>query len=106
MANKVHQMRYMILVEPEKAKREIIRALRKTGMHRAQAAAELGCAHSTFLKWIEQLKMADEIEALEETSIRNGWHHGSVGGRPKGKVWSQEERRARGFVPKRRSANA
>lgn len=73
----------LALVRPEEARVAILRAMRLAGAHRARAAEALGCSRATFARLVARLGMEGELERLEREALRNGTHHGRLGGRPR-----------------------
>ncbi len=84
MAYSNHEINALITVEPAKAKKIILAALKVAGMHKGRASKELSCAHSTLLRWIEKLSLDAEIAQMMEVAERRGWRHNGRTGRPKG----------------------
>lgn len=84
MARMNYPIAHLIHIDPAKAKKQILDALRSAGMHMANAAASFGCTHGTFLMWIKKLDMREAIDDLRQTAKKKGWHHDHVGGRPPG----------------------
>lgn len=87
MSGQRHTINALIQVDPSKAKAQILAALKQTGVHKGDAAAQLGCSHGTLLRWIAELGLSVEVEAMAERAAREGWHHGKnrqSPGRPKG----------------------
>ncbi len=79
-----HEIPALIRVSPGKARETILDVLRRAGMHQGDAAREFGCAHTTLRRWISKLALEGEIEEMEARAREEGWHHGRLGGRPKG----------------------
>lgn len=79
-----HEINALITIDPAKAKDAICTALRAAGMHKGNAAKELGCTHSTLLRWIEKLDLAAEIAKLMAQAEKKGWRYNGRTGRPKG----------------------
>ncbi len=80
MAFVKHQMRSLIDVDPDRARREILAAVRKAKMHMGEAAKALECRQQTLLSWVRALDLEQEIDEMRETAKRNGWHHDRLGG--------------------------
>lgn len=80
----MHKMAAMIMVDPAKARREILVAFRNAGASRGDAAVNLGATRNTFARWVEALGLVDELAEVEARAVKQGWHHGRVGGRPMG----------------------
>lgn len=74
----------LILSDPDKARRVILKSLRDSGMHLGEVERRLGCSRPTLLRWIERLALQETVEELREEALRDGWHHDRRGGRPKG----------------------
>lgn len=85
---------HLIHTHPEAARKQILDALRKSGMHKGEASKLLSIAHPTLLRYIAALRLADEIDRLVEVARREGWHHGRIGGRPAGATPVRERRAA------------
>ena len=79
-----HVLSAEITANPKAAKEKILGALRTAGMHMETAAAELGCAHNTLLRWIDKLGIGNDVEKLRVKARKEGWHHDKKGGRPVG----------------------
>lgn len=94
-SGKYHELSRVLKVNPGLVREQILDALRKSGMHKGRAAHRLHAAHSTFLTWIKKLALGADIAEMTALAIREGWHHGEVGGRTRGNVWSDEEAAAR-----------
>lgn len=82
----------MVRLDPKKLERIMIAALRKAGMHRGGAAADLGVSHAAISRWITRLGIGDQVAELEQRALKEGWHHGRRGGRPLGATDSVERR--------------
>ncbi len=91
----MHEMGYLIRFDPAEAKKRILEALRLEGVHKGNASTRLGCRHGTLIRWIEQLKLAPAIATMTARAVREGWHHGHVGGRPKERVKKDRPSRTR-----------
>jgi hypothetical protein len=72
----------LVICDPDRARREIIRAFRDSGANRQDTAAALGVGRNALTKYVATLGITEELNELEDTAKRNGWHHGRVGGRP------------------------
>jgi hypothetical protein len=70
--------------EPKKARGAIIAAFKRAACNRETTAIVLKISKRSLSRYIELLEMTEELDALESKAIRDGWHHGSVGGRPLG----------------------
>lgn len=77
-------MHALIRERPQAARLAICLALFLSGMSKSDAAKRLKCTHGTLLRWIAMLKLEKRIELMTNDAIKNGWHHGRKGGRPKG----------------------
>lgn len=73
-------------VDPERARKIILSALRKTGVHRGEAAILLGVNVTSLFRWIRKLGIVAEIESMEREAAERGMLRGgySNGGRNKG----------------------
>lgn len=84
MAFEQKEMQALIITSPDKAKKQILAALKSSGVHMGHAATALGCAHVTLLRWIAKLDIGDDVDAMKARAVREGWYAGHKGGRPKG----------------------
>jgi hypothetical protein len=87
MAGPRHDMHALIQIDPAKAKAKILATLREAKAHKGDAAAKLGCAHGTLLRWIAELDLGRAVEMQLAKAIREGWHHQrnrKSTGRPRG----------------------
>jgi len=76
----LHKMRSLIEINPETAKREMLKAFRDASCHYQDAAERIGCKAHTFTRWARLLGIKEALEALEEKAEKEGWHHGRKGG--------------------------
>ena len=76
----LHRMRSQIEVNPDAARREIIKAFTKAKCHYQDASELLGCKAHTLTRWARLLGIKDELEAIELRAEAEGWHHGRKGG--------------------------
>lgn len=81
-----HDINAMIFLNQESAKKRILDVLKKTKMHKGEAAKELGCSHATLLRWIARLQLDEAIDKLQARAHEKGWHfrRNPSSGRPKG----------------------
>jgi hypothetical protein len=73
-----------VTTDPEKVRRLIRAAMKDAKCKRSDAARILDASAATLANWIDILDMEDELQRLEIQAKKEGWHHGDVGGRPKG----------------------
>jgi transposase len=71
----MHEIQALIQIHPNAAKDKIVKALRAHGMHLGNTAAALGCSYNTFLRWVEQLKLAPTIDRMKAQAKKEGWRH-------------------------------
>lgn len=83
MTNTSYHFNALIMIDPEKAKEEICKALRSAGMHKGNAAKEMGCSHGTLLRWIERLSLDTTIEKMMKQAQQKGWRFNGRTGRPR-----------------------
>lgn len=110
----LHEMGYLIRFDQLEAKKRLLAALRKAGTHKGDAAKIFECNHKTLIRWIDELGISGDVEAMIATAIKEGWHHGRVGGRPRHELTSKPARKAKGkrsakeesTRPKRKAAAA
>lgn len=79
------QLTALLIIDPGRVRAEILRAFKRARAHREEAARLLGCGRVTFIRWVERLGMEKELARLEEQAKAEGWHHGRVGGWPRGR---------------------
>lgn len=84
MARVDYPITHLIHIDPTKARKQILDALREQKMHMANVAKAFGCTHGTLLTWVKKLDLREAIDDLRETAKAKGWHHDHVGGRPPG----------------------
>ena len=84
MAYVIHEINALISIDPTKAKKTILAALKKAKMHKEDAAKLLGCNYVTLLRWISRLDMEAEIEEANTLAKKQGKFHDRKGGRPLG----------------------
>lgn len=70
-----HEIQALIQVQPSEAKKRIVSALKKSGVHLGNTAETLGCSYNTFLRWVEQLQLGEAIEEMKDKAKREGWRH-------------------------------
>lgn len=75
-----HDLRALIVVDPEAAKRLLKQAFVDAGASRKAAASLLGCSRATYLAWAKQLELREWMQAVSKLARQNGWHHGQLGG--------------------------
>jgi hypothetical protein len=81
--------------EPAKARDAIIAAFKRAQCNREVTAKLLKISKRSLSRYIELLEMSAKLDALEVKAIRDGWHHGKLGGRPLGaKDTKPRQRRA------------
>lgn len=85
MAMTREQMTALIVVDPDRARAAIRKAMRQAGTLRHEAAKVLGCGRVTFARWVDRLEMVQELDELESMAREQGWHHGRTGGYPLGR---------------------
>lgn len=81
--NQHQEINALIALEPAKASKMILDALRTAGMHKGNAAKEMGCSHGTLLRWIARLDLDTKITQMMEVAERRGWRHNGRTGRPR-----------------------
>jgi transposase-like protein len=79
MAFVQQEMTSLIIVDPDEARRRIVKAFRKAEASIHGAAEVLGCGERTLHRWINKLKMRPEIAKLERQAEREGWHYENTG---------------------------
>ena len=62
-------------LQPEAAKKKLIDALKKNGVHLGNTAEALGISYNTFLRWVEQLQLGETIKQLKIKAEKEGWRH-------------------------------
>lgn len=104
MAYVIHEINALISINPEKAKKTILSALKKARMHKEDAAAELGCNYVTLLRWISRLSMEKDIEAANDLAKKQGKFHDRKGGRPVGTTVANGAARPKRTKAKKKTA--
>lgn len=104
----MHELTAMIRINPAGARTKILDALREAGMHKGRAATALECRHQTLTQWIERLELGAEVEKMTARALKDGWHHGNVGGRPRdsARVRRMKDKGLMPRTPKRATAGA
>jgi hypothetical protein len=77
-------MTSLIADDPDKARSRILAAFRCARCSRQDAAVLMGVSKRSLARWIVALEMTEKLSLLEAKAIRDGWHHGRVGGHPLG----------------------
>ena len=88
------ELGHLVALDPAEARQRIASAYRESGAHLANAATLLGVAYVSLWRYVQSLDMRPELDRLSRKAHRDGWHHESLGGRP---------RKQRGNAPRRNS---
>lgn len=82
----MNEMRALIILDPEKAKKQILGVFEKCDAHFGNTAKELGVTYRTLYRWVETLNVTSVIEKIRKkkadviAEMRR--ENGALGGRP------------------------
>jgi DNA-binding XRE family transcriptional regulator len=74
----------LVAANAREARARIVEAYMDAGCSRQDAAHALGVSKRTLARFVDSLELTAKLATLEAKALRDGWHHGRLGGRPLG----------------------